>query len=71
MNNIIKSIVTLSAISLLLAGCEAFDKKDESQKQKPTTKVHLLGRYIRLIVIFTGGVRYLEHGFQDLTPEFA
>ena len=37
MNNIIKSIATLSAISLLLAGCEAFDKKEESQKQKPTT----------------------------------
>lgn len=39
MNKITKSIITLSAISLLLVGCEAFEKKDENKAEKKVATI--------------------------------
>lgn len=39
MNKITKSIITLSAISLLLVGCDAFQKKDENKAEKKATTI--------------------------------
>lgn len=39
MNKFTKSIVTLSAVSLLLVGCDAFVKKDEQKAEKKTTTI--------------------------------